>query len=165
MKKKKVTHIWRRWGTSHIFFLAFTDELKKNYLFKKQLTWVNKKQNKFNICYTLFKKKKKKKKRKIWDTFILNLCSKNLDDMIYSSWENEHDQLKLVILGHFLPFYSPKTPQKNHKSFLKKMKTITEDIIILLMCTKNHNIWCTVPEIRSETKFYHFMPFFDLLPY
>ena len=25
--------------------------------------------------------------------------------MVYSSWDIEHDRLKLVILGHFLPFY------------------------------------------------------------
>ena len=56
--------------------------------------------------------------------------------MIYSSWDIERDRLKLVILGHFLPFYSPKN-QKNHN--FEKMKKIAGDIIILLMRTKNHN--------------------------
>ena len=29
--------------------------------------------------------------------------------MIYSSWDIEHDRLKLIILGHFFPFTSQKT--------------------------------------------------------
>ena len=46
------------------------------------------------------------------------------------------------------------------------MKKFAGDIIILHMCTKNHNIWCTVPEIWSETDiiFGHSGPFFVLLP-
>ena len=39
--------------------------------------------------------------------------------MIYSSWDIEQNILKLVILGHFLPFYPLKTPKikifKNEK--------------------------------------------------
>ena len=42
------------------------------------------------------------------------------------------------------------------------MKKFAQDIIILHMCTENHNIWCMVPEIPSETDiiFCHFGPFF-----
>ena len=36
---------------------------------------------------------------------ILHQCTQNLDDMTYSSWNIECDRLKLLILGHFLPFY------------------------------------------------------------
>ena len=45
------------------------------------------------------------------DIIILHLCTKNLD-MIYSSWDIERDGQKLVILGHFLHFFSPKIPLK-----------------------------------------------------
>ena len=47
---------------------------------------------------------------------------------------------------------------------MKKWKKIAADII-LHTCTKNHNIWCTVPEIRNESDriFCHFGPFFALL--
>ena len=31
----KITHMWRRWGTSQNFFLAFTDELEKQIFNKK----------------------------------------------------------------------------------------------------------------------------------
>ena len=46
------------------------------------------------------------------------------------------------------------------------MKKFAGDIIILHMCTKNHNIWCMVPKICSETDiiFCHFGRFFALLP-
>ena len=48
------------------------------------------------------------------------------------------------------------------------MKKFAGGVIILHMCTKNHNpiIWCMVPEIQSETdkKICHFLPFFALLP-
>ena len=47
----------------------------------------------------------KNKEKKPWDIIILHLGTKNLDDMIYSSWYIERDRLKLVILRHFLPFY------------------------------------------------------------
>ena len=44
----------------------------------------------------------------------------NLDDMIYSSWDIEQNILKLVTLGHFLPFYPPKkTPNQNFEKWKK----------------------------------------------
>ena len=49
----------------------------------------------------------KKKERK------KNTCKyhdQNLD-MIYSSWDTEQSILKLLVLGHFLPFYPLKTPK------------------------------------------------------
>ena len=54
-------------------------------------------------------------------------------DMIYSSWDIEQNTLKLVILGHFLPLYTPKKPPK---SKFWKIKKFVGDIIILQMCTK-----------------------------
>ena len=62
------------------------------------LKWANKKQNNFNIYNAAFKKKRKSTD----DTIIWQLCTKNLDDMIYSSWDIEFDRLKLVILGQFI---------------------------------------------------------------
>ena len=56
--------------------------------------------------------------------------------------------------------------EKNEKSeFWKNEKKIAGDIIIVHMCTKNHNhiIWGTVPEIWGETKIFgHFGPLFAL---
>ena len=66
------------------------------------------------------------------------MCTKNLHDMIYSSWYIGHDRLKLVISGHFLHFYSPKNPKIQNF----EMKKIAVPKITI--------IWCTVPEIQSE---------------
>ena len=51
---------------------------------------------------------------------ILHQCTQNLDDMTYSSWNIECARLKLLILGHFLPFYPPKNKKKTQ--FLKNEK-------------------------------------------
>ena len=45
-----------------------------------------------------------KKYGKTSGDIILHLCTKNLDHMIYSSWDIECDRLKLVFMGHFLLF-------------------------------------------------------------
>ena len=84
--------------------------------------------------------------------------------MIYRSLDIECDRLKLVIKGHFLPFYPPPFPLKNLKNqSLEKWKKIAGYIIILHICTKTQN-HITVSEIQSETdkKFCHFGPFFAL---
>ena len=56
---KETTHMWRTWGTTQNFFLAFTDKLEKQIL-KKVLKWANKKQNYFNIynaaCFKKYEK-------------------------------------------------------------------------------------------------------------
>ena len=64
------------------------------------------------------------------------MYTKNLDDMIYIPWDIELSRLKFVVLGQFLPFYAPKNPK--HQNF-EKMKKIAGYIIMLHMCTKNHN--------------------------
>ena len=71
----------------------------------------------------------------------LHLHTKNLADMIYSSWEKEPYRLKLVIIGHLLAFCSHKNQKKKKKSkfWKKKKEKNLGNIIILHMCTKNHN--------------------------
>ena len=75
---------------------------------------------------------------------ILHLCTKNLD-MIYSSGDIRCYRLKLVIMGHFLPFYPPSPENPKNQNF-KKIKTAGDTIIlhmctiiILHMCTKTHH--------------------------
>ena len=77
-----------------------------------------------------------------------NFFLANLDDMT-SSWDIEQNILKLVILGHFLPFYPSKTPK-----------------IRILKIEKIRFIWCTVSGIRSETQnFLSFWTIFYIPPY
>ena len=86
--------------------------------------------------------------------------------MIYSSWDIECDRLKLVIMGHFLPFTtSPLKTWKIRKK--KKSKQLLEISLFYTSVLKTAIIWGTVPEIRSEyrdTEFFiilgHFLPFY-----
>ena len=65
------------------------------------------------------------------------MCTNNLYDVIYSSWDIEWDRLKLVIISHFLPFtLPPKNPKSQN---FEKTTKIAGDIIILHECIKNHN--------------------------
>ena len=83
--------------------------------------------------------------------------------MIYSSWDIECDRLKLVIMGHFLPFYSP-TLKTQKIIILKKWKKLLEISSFYTSIPKTTIIWGTVPEIRSEnflsfwSNFCHFTP-------
>ena len=58
--------------------------LKNKYLLEKLLKWANKKQNNFNIYNSALKKRKEETKA-LADIIILHLCTKSLDDIIYSS--------------------------------------------------------------------------------
>ena len=61
------------------------------------------------------------------DTIILHMCTKILD-MTYSSWDINHGRLKLVILGHFLPFYHPKNKKNQNFEKIKNMAEIIAEI-------------------------------------
>ena len=124
--------MWRKWGTPQNFFFAFIDELEKQIIIKKLLKWANKKQNNFNIYNVAFKKKIKK-----------NTCRyhyQNLNDMIYSSWDIELNILKLVISGHFLPFYPLKTPKiKILKN--KKISWRYHHFTHVYQKSQSHDVW------------------------
>ena len=132
--------MWRWQGTPQNFFLAFIDELKKQIIIKKTVEVGQSKINNFNIYNVAFNKKKKKKK---------NTCTYhywNLHDMIYSSW----DTAKQTEIGNFSSFFSfhpPKNPKTQH---FEKWKNLLE-LSFYTCAPKITMIWCTVPEIRSET--------------
>ena len=76
----------------------------------------------------------------------------NLDDKIYSSWDIAQNILKLVILGHFLPFY----PLKPQKSRFKKWKNLLEISSFFTCAPKNHkpcDAWFLRYWVR-QTKFF-----------
>ena len=80
----------------------------------------------------------------------------------------ECDRLKLVIMGHFLPFYPhPRHPQKTPKNQNFEKKLFLLEISSFYKCTwKTTIIWGMVPEIWSETYFlsfwFIFLPFIPL---
>ena len=123
-------------------------------------------------------------KKHIWILlFYTCIIILNLDDMIYSSWDIECDGLKLVIMGHFLPFYTlwseadwifyhfgpfspfyPPPPLTTQKiKILKKWKKASRDTIIqYTWCVpKIMIIWCMLPEIWSVT--HNFLSFWAIL--
>ena len=79
----KKSHTCKEGGAYLKICLAFIDKLENIYLLKKLLKWANKPCKNFNIYNVVFKKKQRKTPG---DIIILHLCTKNLDDMIYSSW-------------------------------------------------------------------------------
>ena len=114
---------------------------------------VNKKKK--NLIFAMLYFLKKKIKKNTWRYHY-----QNLKDMIYSSRDVEQNKLKLVTLGHFLPFYPPKNPKNQN---FEKSKNLME-ISFYTCVPKITIIWCTVPEIRSETNrtFCHFEPLLAL---
>ena len=91
-------------GGAHlrISVLYLLMNLKNNCLWKNLLMWANKKRKKLNIFNVVFFKENKRKTP--GGIIILRLCTKSLDDMIYSSWYIECESLKLIIVGLFFPF-------------------------------------------------------------
>ena len=116
------------------------------------LKWAIKKQNNFHIYNAAFFFLKKK-----------NTCRyhhQNLD-MIYSSWDIEQNILKLVILGHFFPFY----PIKNRKNQdFKKWKICWRyhHFTHVYQNSQSYDVWFLRYKVR-QTEFFvilgHFCPF------
>ena len=122
------------------------------------------------------------------DIIILHLFTKNLDDIIYSSWNIECDNCnwKLwAISFHFTHF--PKNPKNQNFEKMKKVvgdiiilhmytkkkqsievrflrcgvKKVSGDVIILHMCTKNHNHMLSVIS-ATDIIFCTFTPYWPL---
>ena len=79
--------------------------------------------------------------------------------MIYSSWDIKCNRLRLVTMGHFLPFFLLPRNLKNQN--FEKMKKVSGDIIILYTKLYQHPqsyaVW--FPKIRSETD--NFLSFWE----
>ena len=122
-------------------------KLKNNYLLKKLLKWASKKYKNFYIYNIVFLKKI----LMIWSTVL----------------EIEFYRLKLVIMGHFLPFYLCPHPLKASKIRIKKIYIKKMLEISFYTCVpKTTIIWGMVPGIWIEKDriFCHLWPFFALLP-
>ena len=86
--------------------------LKNNYLLKKLLKWANKQCKNFNIYNVVFFYKKNERKIP-GDIIILHMCTKNLDGMIYNSWDICQTSIGDTGLFFNLPF--PLRPLKTRK--------------------------------------------------
>ena len=129
--KQNHTHVNKVGHNSEFLFGVCWWIWKTNIYYQKLLKWANKKQNNFDIykaSFFFFLRNPP------GDIIILHLCTKHLDDMIYSSWDAERDKLKLVFLGHFFPFYPLKNPKNQN---FENKKKIAGDIIILHVYQKS----------------------------
>ena len=115
--------------------------LKNNYLLKNCWSGPIK-----NIWILIFTKKK----------IISHLCTKNLTHMIYSSWDIECDRMKLVFVGHFLPFY----PTPPHPLILKKWKKLLEISSFYKCVPKSNHIRYGSIDKKWEAKFLPFWAIF-----
>ena len=70
------------------------------------------------------------------DIIILHMCTKTHNHMRHGWWNTEWDRQNVVILGHFLPFYLPNNLENQN---FEKMTKASGDVIVLHMCTTNHN--------------------------
>ena len=143
--------MWRRWGTTWIFFWHLLINLKNKYL-KKLLEWANKKQNNF-IIYNA--------------AFFENTWRYHYFTHVYQKfwwYDSQFLRYRQTEIGNFRSFFAL-SPLKTQKSkILKKWKKLLE-ISFYTYVPKIKITWCTVPEKRSKTDiiFCHFGAFFALL--
>ena len=121
----------------------------------------------FSALSSTPKKPKNQNLKKIaGDIIILHKYTKNHSHVRHSSWYTEWDrQNYLSFWATFCPFYTLST-QKNQN--FKKMKIASGDVIILHICTKNHNHMMYASwDMEWDTQFFvilgHFCPFTPLL--
>ena len=115
---QKITLMWRRWGTSQNFLLAFIDELWKT--------------QKIRIL------KKWKKKKNCWRYHHFTHVYQKPQSYEVQFLRYGVRQFFLVIFGHFLPLFSPLPNNPENQNF-EKMKKASGDVIILNLCNKKHN--------------------------
>ena len=76
------------------------------------------------------------------DIIILHMCTINDNQMMYGSWDIEHDRKTFfVILNHSLPFYPSNNPK--YQNFEKLKKTPGDIIILHIVYHKlqPYNVW------------------------
>ena len=93
-------HVNKEGQTSAFLFGIYWLPWKTNFIKKAvEVGQKNVRTLMFTMLFFFFKKRKTPR-----DIITLHLCTKHLEDMIHSSWDIECDRLKLVFMGHFLPF-------------------------------------------------------------
>ena len=75
------------------------------------------------------------------DIIILNMCNKNYDQMMPSSWDMVGNRWmdRQNCYFSFWAIFCPFTPNRPKTQNLKKMKTMPGDVIILNVCNKNYD--------------------------
>ena len=105
-----------------------------------------------------------KKWKKCLDISSFYMCTKNCDQIMYSSWDMVHDRCNCCF--SFWAVCCPFTPQQPKKpKFWKNEKNFLEISSFYICIPKIMIRWCTVPEIwcMTDVIIFHFGPFFSLL--
>ena len=110
----------------------------------------------------------KPEKSEIWkhetkidgDIIILHMCTKNQNNMRYSSWDTEWD----IIFGNFRPFFALSASKMK---ISKKMRKKLVDINILHKCMRDHDhkLYCSWDMVHDTWNCYFsfwvsFLPFY-----
>ena len=87
-----------------------------------------------------------KLKKALGTIIILHMCTKNYDQMMYSSWDMVRDRCNCYF--SFLAIFCPFTPLTAQKiKILKKWKKFLKTSSFYICVPKIKIRWCTVPEI------------------
>ena len=79
------------------------------------------------------------------DIIILHMCTINNNHMMYVSWDMEHER-KFLSFWTVFALLPPNNPENQN---FEKRKKKPGDIIILQMCTINHNMECDKQDFLS----------------
>ena len=94
--------------------------------------------------------KKKNEKKTPEDIIILHMCTKNYDQMMYSSWDMVRDRCNCYF--SFWAIFCPFTPLTAQKiNILQKWKKCLKISSFYICVPKIMIRWCTVPEIWCVT--------------
>ena len=103
--------------------------------------------------------KKWRKKKIAGDIIILHMCTKNT--IIWGTVREIQSETDRIFC-HLWSFFTPYNPQNQN---FEKMKKVIAYVIILHMCTINHDHMIYASwDIRPDRIFCHFGPFFALWP-
>ena len=103
--------------------------------------------------------KKWRKKKIAGDIIILHMCTKNT--IIWGKVREIQSETDRIFC-HLWSFFTPYNPQNQN---FEKMKKVIAYVIILHMCTINHDHMIYASwDIRPDRIFCHFGPFFALWP-
>ena len=136
--EEKITHVKNVGHTSKFLFGIYWWTWKTTIYWKQ--CWNRSIKNGRILEFKMLFKKKKEKKKNTKRYHILHLWTKNLDDMIYSSWDRVW-QTEIGNYGSFFPFTClPSNPplQKKRKE-KEKMKQNCWQYHHFTLCIKNHN--------------------------
>ena len=119
----------------------------------------------FLLFYTLKTPQNKnfqKMKKNAGDIIISKMCTKNHNHIRHSSWDTKWDRQNFLLFWAIFCPFTPLTTQTI--KILKKSKKASGDVIILQVCTKNHNLmlyasWNMECDRYIFIMLCHFLPF------